>query len=442
MYRRLNPKEYLFCNPSTTTPYWYFLPVLHYPNKFCTDTTRSIHIMEKNIAVSQRESYSPSQLSEFLWWLSTAEKEILVDSVIDRNRYRIIGMTVLATWAFASFTWTYFFSTFVDSVLLSVGLGLFMGFIILTIDRALIKGITKFNKRKLAPLLFRGLLAVTIGTFMAQPAILYMFDKEIKLQTSLDNEKKKMVKQQELVALYQAPRQELVKQKAALKAELDKRYEDVNKARAGFIAETDGSGGTGKVGIKDIAIAKRNEYQKLDGEYQAFLKETQPRLDSTDAALKEIDNKIKTGEAAFLAYLNDGFLTRVEALANLLKNSPALQFRYYLIVFILMLIELMPVIAKTILPSGSYDEKVMLREAMEIDMAHSNIRKEQQLKELYNQLAFDNDSEAITAFFTLTKEDRNEKMRSLSKKWKEENRQTFDGLWEKMKKEILTKQEN
>ncbi len=398
--------------------------------------------MEKNIAISQRESYSPTQFTEFLWWLSTAEKEILVDSVVDRNRYKIIGMTVLATWAFATFTWTYFFSTIVDSVLLSIGLGLFMGFIILTIDRALIKGITKFNKRKLAPLLFRGLLALTIGTFMAQPAVLYMFDKEIKLQTSLDNEKKKMFKQQELVTLYKTPKDALTKESAALKAELDLKYEAVNKARNNFLAETDGSGGSGKVGIKDIAIAKRNEYQKLDEEYQALLKQSRPKLDSTDAALKEIDNKIKAEEVNFTTYFNNGFLTRVEALTNLLKNNSALQFRYYLIVFILMLIELMPVIAKTMLPSGSYDEKVMLREEMEIDIAHSNIRKEQQLKELYNQMAFDNDKEAITAFFSLTKEDRTEKMKSFSKRWKEENHQTFDGLWEKMKKEILTKQEN
>ena len=398
--------------------------------------------MEKNIAVSQRESYVPAQFTEFLWWLSTAEKEILVDSVVDRNRYRIIGMTVLATWAFATFTWTYFFSSIVDSLLIATALGLFMGFIILTIDRALIKGITKFNKQKLAPLLFRGLLALTIGTFMAQPAVLYMFDKEIKLQTSLDNEKKKMLKQEELTALYKTPKDALVKQKAALKSELDAKYDAVNIARNNFLAETDGSGGSGKVGIKDIAIAKRNEYQKLDAEYQALLKSSQPKLDSTDAALKEIDDKIKTEEANFVLYLNNGFLTRVEALSNLLKNNPALQFRYYLIVFILMLIELMPVIAKTILPSGSYDEKVMLREEMEIDIAHSNIRKEQQLKELYNQLAFDNDSEAIAAFFSLTKDDRNEKIKSFSKKWKEENHQTFDGLWEKMKKEILTKQEN
>jgi hypothetical protein len=398
--------------------------------------------MEKNIAVSQRESYNPTQFTEFLWWLSTAEKEILVDSVVDRNRYRIIGMTVLATWAFASFTWTYFFSTIVDSVFLAIALGLFMGFIILTIDRALIKGITKFNKQRLAPLLFRGLLALTIGTFMAQPAVLYMFDKEIKLQTSLDNEKKKILKQQELVTLYKAPKEALVKQNTGLRSELDVKYEGVNKARENFLAETDGSGGSGKVGIKDIAIAKRTEYQKLDGEYQALLKETQPKLDSNEAALKEIDNKIKEGEANFVLYLNNGFLTRVEALTNLLKNNAALQFRYYLIVFILMLIELMPVIAKTILPSGSYDEKVMLREEMEIDIAHSNIRKEQQLKELYNQMAFDNDSEAIKAFFALTKDDRKEKMQSFSKRWKEENHQTFDGLWEKMKKEILTKQEN
>ena len=398
--------------------------------------------MEKNIALSQREIYTPTQFTEFLWWLSTAEKEILVDSVVDRNRYKIIGMTVLATWVFATFTWAYFFNTVVDSVLQSVALGLFMGFIILTIDRALIKGITKFNKRKLAPLLFRGLLALTIGTFMAQPAVLYMFDKEIKLQTSLDNEKKKMLKQQDLVTLYKTPKDALIKESTELKSELELKYEAVSKARNNFLAETDGSGGSGKVGIKDIALAKRNEYQKLDEEYQALLKQTKPKLDSTDAALKEIEHKIKTEEANFTAYLNNGFLTRVEALGNLLKNNSALQFRYYLIVFILMLIELMPVIAKTILPSGSYDEKVMLREEMEIEIAHSNIRKEQELKEIYNQMAFENDREAITAFFTLTKEDRSEKMKIFSKRWKEENHQTFDGLWEKMKKEILTKQEN
>ena len=398
--------------------------------------------MEKNIAVSQRENYVPSQFTELLWWLSTAEKEILIDSVIDRNRYRIIGMTVLATWLFASFTWTYFFSTIVDNIFIAIALGLFMGFIILTIDRALIKGITKFNKRKFSPLLFRGLLALTIGTFMAQPAVLYMFDKEIKLQTSLDNEKKKMIKRQELDALYKNQKDELTLQKEVLQKETAAKYNDVAKARDNFLAETDGSGGTGKVGIKDIAIAKRNEYQKIDAGYQAILKDNEAKIADAEKELKSIEDKIKNAEKDFTNYLNNGFLTRVEALSNLLNNNPALQFRYYLIVFILMLIELMPVIAKTMLPSGSYDEKVMLREDMEIEIANSNIRKEQLLKEIYNQLAFENDKEAISSFFALTKEDRNDKMKAFSKKWATENHQTFDGLWETMKKEIITKQEN
>jgi len=397
---------------------------------------------ERNIALSQRESYEPSQLTEFLWWLSTAEKEILVDSVVDRNRYRIIGMTVLATWLFASFTWTYFFSTIVDATVLAVALGIFMGFIILTIDRALIKGITKFNKKKFTPLLFRGLMALTIGTFMAQPAVLYMFDKEIKMQTSLDNEKRKLVKRQELDSLFSNRKNELLAQKQTIKTELYNKYTDVSKARQSFLAETDGSGGTGKVGIKDIAIAKRNEYQKLDEEYQALLKTDQPKLNDADKEMGEMEAKIKAEETAFAQYLNNGFLTRVDALSNLMKNNPALQYRYYLIVFILMLIELMPVIAKTLLPSGSYDEKVLLREEMEIEIARSNMRKEQNLKELYNQMAYEYDGEAITAFFRLTKEDRTDKIRAFSKKWKDENHQTFDGFWEKMKKEILTKQEN
>jgi len=393
---------------------------------------------ETNISISQRENYVPTWFSKFLWWLSTAEKELLVDCVVDRNRFRIIGMTVLATWAFATLAWTYFFSTVIDNALLFVALGLFMGFVILTIDRALIKGITKFNKNKFAPLLFRGVLALTIGTFMAQPALLFMFDKEIKLQTSLDNEKKKMQKLNELDTLYKNHKEELTGQIAQLKNELNQKYTDVSKARENYIAESDGTGGTGKIGIKDIALAKKKEYEKLDAEYQGLFNNEQRKINGFEKELQDIDEAVKKDEQQFTTYFNNGFLTRIEALNNLIKNNAALQFRYYLLVIILLLIELMPVIAKTLLPSGTYDEKVKLREEMEREIARSNINKEQELKELYNSMAKSNDQEAITAFFAITTEYKNEKIKT----WLNENHQTFDGLWTKMKKEILSKQEN
>jgi len=144
--------------------------------------------------ISMEQTPTIVKMTRFLWLLSTAEGELLENAVVDRNIYAITGLTVLGTWLFATLAWTYFFSTVVDSILASVALGIFMGGIILGIDRALIKGITRSNKRKLVPIGFRILLALTIGLFMAQPALLYLFNKEIHVQISLDNEQRKRSK--------------------------------------------------------------------------------------------------------------------------------------------------------------------------------------------------------------------------------------------------------
>ena len=98
--------------------------------------------------LSQRDNYSPSGFTHFVWWLATAEKELIKDCTVDRNRYAITGMAVMGTWLFATLAWSYFFSTVVDNKIIAALLGVFMGLIILSIDRALIKGITAANKRK------------------------------------------------------------------------------------------------------------------------------------------------------------------------------------------------------------------------------------------------------------------------------------------------------
>ncbi len=397
---------------------------------------------ERNVGISQRDPNSSSVFNRFLWWLSTADKVILEDSVIDRSRYSIIGLTILGTWLFATFAWSYFFSTIMDSWILALLPGIFMGFIILCIDRALIKGITRENKRKFTPLLFRGLLALTIGTFMAQPVVLFMFDKEIRLQTSLDNEKKKIQKRNELDLLYSKQLNSLKISQEKASITLEQQYDEVKKARLNYLAETDGSGGSGKVGIKDIALAKKNEYEKLDAIYQKQFVYQQSLINDAAVNIKKIETSISKEEENFIAYLNDGFLTRMDALNNMLKDNFALRFRYYLIIFILMLIELMPVIAKTLLPSGSYDEKVKLREEMEIAIARINAKHEQELKEHYNQLSFNADKALIYDFFSLSSQDRLEKLRLYSNNWKENENQPFDRLWEKMKTALLSKQEN
>lgn len=396
---------------------------------------------EANTPLGGAEAYSDSGGDNFLWWLATAEPEIIRDCKVDRNRYRITGLIVLGTWLFATLAWIYFFSTAIDNAMIYVPMGFFMGFIILSIDRALIKGINKTNRNKMGPFALRALLALTIGLFMAQPAVLYLFDKEVKMQASIDNEGRKMIKRQQLDSLFAGQKTAIENEKTALQTTLNNKYAEIEKARAAFVAETDGSGGSGKIGISTIALVKKTEYQKLEADYAALKLESTPKMDSLATALATIEQTKKQQEVLFASLLNDGFLTRIQALQNLVSSNDAVAFRYYLIVAILMLIELMPVIVKSLLPSGPYEEMVRLNEDSEKDMAKRNIDRQQGLKAYFNEAAIRADQQAIDAFFEVTQQRRIEKMDQLSAKWQDDKYQSFDGLWKKIKNEVLTKQE-
>lgn len=397
---------------------------------------------ETNVSLSHRDNYAYTKWDRFLWWLSTAEYELIKDCVIDRNRYSIVGYSVLTTWIFACFAWTYFFYTTTDSILYSILPGIFMSFVILTIDRALIKGIHPFKKNKFIPLFFRSVLALLIGMFMAQPAVMYLFNKEIKLQISLDNEARKITKRKELDSLYFNRKSELLTVKQKIENELILKDKEVTIARNSYLSETDGTGGSGKIGLKSIAQAKKNEYDKLYTDYTIQLEKSKPTLLKIDSSLNYMEVNIHQNEKVFETLLNDGFLTRATALQNLLKDNTALQFRYLLIVFILMLIELMPVISKSILPIGTYAIKAKKIEEKEQELAENNIEKEFELKEVYNKKAYEMDENFIQHFFNKIQAEKEIKVSQEMNEWKNNNHQSFDSFWNKMKKEYLSKQEN
>ena len=398
-------------------------------------------MQENTQVISDKDTYTPTRWNKFLWWLSTAEEELIETCVIDRNRYAIVGMTVLGTWLFATLAWTYFFSTVTSSIIASLLLGLFMGGIILSIDRALIKGIAKNNKRKAFPLVFRILLALTIGLFMAQPALLYLFDKEIKVQVSIDNEQRKKDKRASQDSVYATGKKELLDQKAALELQLTNRYAEVSAARDRFISETDGTGGSKKIGLKDIALAKQNAYQQLDANYNLLKEQITPQISRIDSQLLVFEKNIQQEQANFEALLNNGFITRIEALNHLVSNNTSVAYRYYLLVAILMLIELMPVIAKTLLPDGSYDEKVRLRESLEKTLTQKNHERELALKELHNQTVFEKDSQFIKAGIEQADDVRHQQMKETMDQWKTSPDNSLKSTWNNLKKNLLLTQE-
>jgi hypothetical protein len=162
----------------------------------------------------------------------------------------------------------------------------------------------------------------------------------------------------------------------------------------------------------------------------------------TDSALTAIDQQIIQEQQAFNQLLNNGFLTQIEGLNNLLKTSTALQTRYWLLLILLLLIELMPVIAKSILPIGTYDKKVKSREEIEATILQANQQHEIDLKLHYNQLAFSADKELLETFFTETQKKRIDLLKTERDDWKDTDEKSFNSFWKNMKKNLLTKQEH
>ena len=301
-----------------------------------------------------QENYIPNNREKMLWWLSTAETELVKNAVVDRNRHAIIGMLMLSTWCFATLAWTYFFSTVVPELWKATLLGIFMGGIILCIDRALIKGIGIITSKIWLTLAFRALLAVTIGLFMAQPALLFLFQKEVKLQASLDNETRKNEKQQAIELRLKPERERLIKQRQEIRTELTVLYREMTANQTAFIQETDGTGGSGKLGLKAIAMAKKERAEKAEKAYQIAVDKLSPMQEQIDSSLQAIEQKKQYELLRFESLLNNGFITQIEALNHLVENNTAVAYRYYLLVALLLLIELMPVIAKLLLPTGTY----------------------------------------------------------------------------------------
>lgn len=394
--------------------------------------------MQENVhSIPGGESYTPSGFTRLLWWLATADEALVRDCKVDRSRYAVIGFTVMGTWLFATLAWTYFFSTVVDNIFIAVVLGLFMGLIILGIDRALIKGITNESKRKFLPFLLRGVLAITIGLFMAQPALLYLFNKEVHQQISLDNEQRRRDKRQQQDTLYAANRKEWQARKASLQQQLNSRYNEVKAARESFIAETDGTGGTGKVGVAAVAAAKRKEYEKLQADYLQLQQQLQPQINASDSALAAMETSIQSEQKNFEALLNDGFLTRIEALNHLIQHNTALQYRYYLLVLILLLIELMPVIAKTILPAGVYDDKLRFTEQYERSVLQAGHNTDLSLLETEASLREKYETELLQRFFETSQPEKEQHIERELQAWKNNGGRLSD-YWKRIKENILT----
>ena len=398
---------------------------------------------EQNRKLSQKRDNDTSEKLTVLWWFSTAIPEIIKDCTSDRNRAKIIGAGVLFTWLYATIAWIYFWSISIKNPFIYISLGIFIGFGILTIDRMLISSMGK-GQRNFVAIGFRVALAMFLGAFIAQPIILWMFEKDINAEVAILHGQKTQEKRTALEALFATETNELTNRRTQIADETTALYEDLQSAESDYLEEIDGTGGSGKYGIAGIAREKKRALDRAQKSHDQYQASSAGDLQRIDTRLGEITQRINEETDAFKEReLDTGFLIRIEALQSLFDKDEtgALAERYYLILIILVLFELIPIISKLYLPTGSYDEKVRLRDQIEIELAKSNTEKELSLKELYNQKAKEEDSELINNLFANISVTRKAKVEEIVKSWRASSDISFDELWNEIKEDLLSKKE-
>lgn len=384
------------------------------------------------------ETPAPDGFSKFLWWLATADAAILKDCPTDKERYRIIGIAVLVTWMFATLAWGYFFSTVVEDDLVIAGLAIFFGFAILSIDRSLIAAMSRNGgKPQFLPVAFRLVLAVTIGLFISQPVVLMLFKKDIDAQMVLDRQGKLDHFRTEQAALNAARTQPLQQEINTYKSQLLQKQEQVKDYKDGYIRETDGTGGSGRIGESAVAKVKKNEYLKSEEELRKLTKDLDSRRLEKEVQLAIIHKEDSIKEQAYLATLTNGFLSQIEALNTLTEEHPPLKQRYRLIVFIITLIEIMPLLTKLLMPKGEYDEKLAAMTAGSVQATQLGLEKGQELNAHYYEGATAADKEVMDHLFQLTETQRRREAEQLVKDWETTDGKRFRQLWNNAKRLLL-----
>lgn len=329
----------------------------------------------------------------FLWWCSTANSDILKYYPTQYRTYSIIGSAVLLTWTFATLSWTYFFSTVVNNPFLYVLIGVFFGLGILVIDRVLIftmkaGGFYSGNGKQIfiniSAIIIRLSLALLIGNFLAQPLVLFAFKKDISIQTNIDNGIRVENKGKQLNSLNLDTKKYLKNENSRLRTidsiQNDRKIFLQNQ----YLSEADGTGGSGKVGYEKITRAKKQEYLKEDSTYHANKKYRDSIILMNNTLLNSIVQNDSLGLENFKAneLKDSGFLTQIDALANLMEKKPELKWRYYLIIFIIILFEIIPVISKAFIKSSVYDEKLDEIESRKKNEIFINRTKDEKIKKI------------------------------------------------------------
>ncbi len=348
-------------------------------------------------------------LKDFFILCSGADSKLLSGcSEGEQTKFAGIGATVFFTAVMAFVAGAYALYTVFDSIYPAVLFGLIWGLLIFNLDRFIVSTIRKRDSfsAELIQASPRILLAVIIAIVISKPLEIKIFEKEIN--TVLLREKNAMALQnkKEVAHYFSADLNRNQAQIDSLKLQTQNKEKEVNTLYATYIAEAEGTKGTMKLGKGPVfkeKIAKhdlaRSEFENLRTSNAAKI----TKLEASNEKLRgELDAKISETQPVIDGF--DGLMARINAL-NKLPWLPS-----FFIMLLFLAIETSPIFAKLLSGRGEYDFKLEdLETALKATLSQDKYQRELLVKtsaEMHDRVYADiaNDREIFNLQRTKAKE--------------------------------------
>src|SRR4051812_17107775 len=212
--------------------------------------------------------------SNFLWWCSGAYQKLLRQYPSEHTKYAGIGGVILATFVLAGLSAGYAIYTVFGNIYWTLIFAIVWGLIIFNLDRFLVATMRKYgvsSRKQFQLAIPRFALALLIGLTIARPLELKIFEKEIDVKVAENRHKKMLLndsmlqlENKNLLETAQLERGRLNTRKSSLEDTLHRLQQD-------YVQEADGTGGSGRRGIKKLTRLKMDAYNGALQQYSPEL---------------------------------------------------------------------------------------------------------------------------------------------------------------------------
>lgn len=299
----------------------------------------------------------------FFIWCSGASVEI-VKKCDDKeiSKYTNIGIVVFCVAFLSIFSATYFLSFAFNTegtnfVWLYLPIGIIWGFIILSLDRAIVSTISKNDTLSIQILksIPRILLALMIGVVVATPLEFKIFEKEVNNEINISLSKK----------VEDDSAKNIQNEINTKKQEITKKEKTKEDARINLKNEVEGKTGQG-IGYGHYARLYKEEFDKATQELNKVNSELTTLETQKVSILNSLDLEGKVDEYKAKKI---GVIERVKVLYSLGNIHLA-------ITLLFVLVELLPLLTKLMSNKGGYDELILKEEINKLELARIDHQKE------------------------------------------------------------------